>query len=84
MIILRRWQCPSEHRRRHHRHLSVDARPAGRSGGLFRRRCGNPAAIEEIRHLMGFDRSLPVQFFDYLRLLAQGDLGTRSAPVSPC
>jgi ABC-type dipeptide/oligopeptide/nickel transport system permease component len=33
-------------------------------------------AIEEIRHLMGFDRSLPVQFLDYLRLLAQGDLGT--------
>jgi len=25
---------------------------------------------------MGFDRSLPVQFFDYLRHLAQGDLGT--------
>src|SRR6266478_2047749 len=33
-------------------------------------------AVEEIRHLMGFDRSLPVQFFDYLRQLAHGDLGT--------
>jgi ABC-type dipeptide/oligopeptide/nickel transport system permease component len=33
-------------------------------------------AIAEIRHSMGFDRSLPVQFFDYLRHLAQGDLGT--------
>src|SRR6266404_1688461 len=32
-------------------------------------------AIEEIRHMMGFDRSLPVQFVDYLRLLAHGDLG---------
>jgi ABC-type dipeptide/oligopeptide/nickel transport system permease component len=33
-------------------------------------------AIAEIRHSMGFDRSLPGQFFDYLRHLAQGDLGT--------
>jgi peptide/nickel transport system permease protein len=33
-------------------------------------------AIAEIRHSMGFDRSLPVQFFDYLHHLAQGDLGT--------
>jgi ABC-type dipeptide/oligopeptide/nickel transport system permease component len=33
-------------------------------------------AIAEIRHSMGFDRSLPVQFFDYLRHLARGDLGT--------
>src|SRR6266700_2837572 len=40
-------------------------------------------AIEEIRHLMGFDRSLPVQFFDYLRLLAQGDLGTSLSTGQP-
>jgi ABC-type dipeptide/oligopeptide/nickel transport system permease component len=33
-------------------------------------------AIAEIRHSMGFDRSLPAQFFDYLGHLAQGDLGT--------
>src|SRR6202790_3760175 len=40
-------------------------------------------AIEEIRHLMGFDRSLPVQFLDYLRLLAQGDLGTSLTTGQP-
>src|SRR3979409_1894346 len=40
-------------------------------------------AIEEIRHLMGFDRSLPVQFFDYLQLLAHGDLGTSLSTGQP-
>src|SRR5260370_39912511 len=40
-------------------------------------------AIEEIRHLMGFDRSLPVQFFDYLRQLAHGDLGTSLSTGQP-
>jgi ABC-type dipeptide/oligopeptide/nickel transport system permease component len=40
-------------------------------------------AVEEIRHLMGFDRSLPVQFLDYLRLLAQGDLGTSLSTGQP-
>ena len=40
-------------------------------------------AIEEIRHLMGFDRSLPVQFIDYLRHLAQGDLGTSLSTGQP-
>jgi peptide/nickel transport system permease protein len=33
-------------------------------------------AIEEIRHQLGLDRSLPVQFLDYLGQLARGDLGT--------
>jgi ABC-type dipeptide/oligopeptide/nickel transport system permease component len=40
-------------------------------------------AIEEIRHLMGFDRSLPVQFVDYLRQLAHGDLGTSLSTGQP-
>ena len=40
-------------------------------------------AIEEIRHLMGFDRSLLVQFFDYLRQLARGDLGTSISTGQP-
>jgi ABC-type dipeptide/oligopeptide/nickel transport system permease component len=40
-------------------------------------------AVEEIRHLMGFDRSLPVQFLDYLRHLAQGDLGTSLSTGQP-
>ena len=40
-------------------------------------------AIEEIRHLMGFDRSLPVQFVDYLHHLAHGDLGTSLSTGQP-
>jgi ABC-type dipeptide/oligopeptide/nickel transport system permease component len=40
-------------------------------------------AVEEIRHLMGFDRSLPVQFVDYLRQLAHGDLGTSLSTGQP-
>jgi hypothetical protein len=40
-------------------------------------------AIAEIRRLMGFDRSLPVQFFDYLRHLAHGDLGTALTTGQP-
>ena len=40
-------------------------------------------AVEEIRHLMGFDRSLPVQFLDYLQLLAHGDLGTSLSTGQP-
>src|SRR5277367_4295620 len=40
-------------------------------------------AIAEIRHLMGFDRSLPVQFIDYLQRLAHGDLGTSLSTGQP-
>ena len=40
-------------------------------------------AIAQIRHLMGFDRSLPVQFFDYLRHLAHGNLGTSLTTGQP-
>jgi ABC-type dipeptide/oligopeptide/nickel transport system permease component len=42
-------------------------------------------AIEQIRHKLGFDRSLPVQFVDYIRSLAHGDLGnsiSTGLPVS--
>lgn len=40
-------------------------------------------AIEEIRHRLGFDRSLPVQFLDYLERLAHGDLGTSLTTGQP-
>src|SRR5260370_28806436 len=40
-------------------------------------------AIEEIRHQLGFDRSLPVQFLDYLGQLARGDLGTSLSTGQP-
>jgi ABC-type dipeptide/oligopeptide/nickel transport system permease component len=40
-------------------------------------------AIEEIRHKLGLDRSLPAQFLDYLQHLAQGDLGTSLTTGQP-
>ncbi len=40
-------------------------------------------AIDEIRHQLGLDRSLPVQFLDYLGQLARGDLGTSLSTGQP-
>ena len=40
-------------------------------------------AIEEIRHQLGLDRSLPPQFVDYLGQLARGDLGTSLTTGQP-
>ncbi len=40
-------------------------------------------AIEQIRHQLGFDRSLPVQFVDYVDRLAHGDLGTSLTTGQP-
>jgi ABC-type dipeptide/oligopeptide/nickel transport system permease component len=41
------------------------------------------AAIEEIRHQLGFDRSWPVQFIDYVEQLARGDLGNSLTTGQP-
>jgi len=40
-------------------------------------------AIEEIGHTLGFDRSLPVQFIDYLKALGRGDLGNSLSTGQP-
>jgi peptide/nickel transport system permease protein len=40
-------------------------------------------AIEEIRQKLGFDRSLPTQFVDYIERLAHGDLGTALTTGQP-
>jgi len=40
-------------------------------------------AIEQIRHQLGFDRSLPLQFVDYLGQLARGDLGMSLSTGQP-
>ena len=40
-------------------------------------------AVEEIRHRLGLDRSLSVQFLDYLGQLARGDLGTSLSTGQP-
>ena len=38
---------------------------------------------DQVRHQLGLDRSLPVQFWHYLVNLAHGDLGTASATGQP-
>jgi len=43
----------------------------------------SPQAIAEIRHQLGLDRSLPVQFLDYAERLAHGDLGTSITTGQP-
>src|SRR5881396_1012926 len=35
-----------------------------------------PAQVEALRHQLGYDRSLPVQFVEYVGRLARGDMGT--------
>src|SRR5215468_557309 len=35
-----------------------------------------PAQVEALRHQLGFDRPLPVQFADYVVRLVRGDMGT--------
>src|SRR5437660_943605 len=40
-------------------------------------------AITEIRHQLGLDRSLPVQFVGYLKELAHGDLGNSLSTGQP-
>src|SRR5208282_5189793 len=40
-------------------------------------------AIEQIRHQLGFDRSMPAQFIDYVDRLAHGDLGTSLTTGQP-
>lgn len=42
-----------------------------------------PEALEEFRHRLGLDKSLPQQFFDYLIGLFRGDLGKSMQDFSP-
>lgn len=41
------------------------------------------ATYEQVRHQLGLDKPLPVQFWHYLTQLAHGDLGTASATGQP-
>ena len=38
-------------------------------------RNATPTVVENIRHQLGLDRPIPVQYASYLARLAQGDLG---------
>ncbi|MBO9521533.1 MAG: ABC transporter permease [Nocardioidaceae bacterium] len=42
-----------------------------------------PAQVEQVRHRLGLDHSLPVQYVDYLGRLAHGDLGTSIVSFRP-
>src|SRR5215471_2522117 len=42
-----------------------------------------PAQVEALRHKLGFDRPLPVQFVSYLGLLLRGDMGTSLYTTRP-
>jgi peptide/nickel transport system permease protein len=55
----------------------------GDPAAYFAGQAATEQAIEEIRHRLGFDRSLPVQFLDYLQRLAHGDLGTSLTTGQP-
>ena len=41
------------------------------------------STYDQVRHQLGLDRPLPVQFWHYLQSLAHGDLGTASATGQP-
>ena len=42
-----------------------------------------PAQVEALRHQLGYDRPLPVQFVDYVSHLVRGDLGTSLYTTRP-
>src|SRR5438876_12389060 len=42
-----------------------------------------PAQVAALRHQLGFDRPLPVQFADYVARLLRGDLGTSLYTTRP-
>src|SRR5687767_5537877 len=42
-----------------------------------------PAQVEALRKQLGYDRSLPVQFADYVWSLARGDMGTSLFTTRP-
>ncbi len=55
----------------------------GDPAAYFAGPAATPQAVEEIRHRLGLDRSLPAQFLDYVARLAQGDLGTSLTTGQP-
>jgi peptide/nickel transport system permease protein len=42
-----------------------------------------PAQVAALRHRLGFDRPLPVQFVSYVGLLLRGDMGTSLYTTRP-
>ena len=50
---------------------------------LFAGPAANAASVAEVRAHLGLDRSLPIQFFNYVGDLAQGDLGQSLSTGQP-
>ena len=55
----------------------------GDTASYFAGPAATPAAIAEIRHKLGLDQSLPVQFWSYIVDLAHGHLGTSLTTGQP-
>lgn len=55
----------------------------GDTASYFAGPAATPAAIAEIRHKLGLDQSLPVQFWNYIVDLAHGHLGTSLTTGQP-
>jgi peptide/nickel transport system permease protein len=55
----------------------------GDPAAFFAGPAATPQAVEEVRHKLGLDRSLPAQLTIYLRDLAHGDLGTSITTGQP-
>jgi ABC-type microcin C transport system permease subunit YejB len=55
----------------------------GDTAAYFAGPAASAEAVEEARQKLGLDRPLPVQFVDYLRELARGDLGTSLTTGQP-
>lgn len=55
----------------------------GDPAAFFAGPAATPEAVQEVRHALGLDRSLPVQFFYYLRDLGRGELGNSLTTGQP-
>jgi peptide/nickel transport system permease protein len=55
----------------------------GDPAAFFAGPAATPEAVEQVRHRLGLDRSLPTQLAIYLRDLAHGDLGTSITTGQP-
>jgi ABC-type dipeptide/oligopeptide/nickel transport system permease component len=55
----------------------------GDPAAFFAGPAATPEAVEQVRHRLGLDRSLPAQLAIYLRDLAHGDLGTTITTGQP-
>jgi oligopeptide transport system permease protein len=63
--------------------LMVYALPGDPVRGLFGDKAADPATVASIRHDLGLDQPILVQYWDYLTGLLRGDFGTQIASRRP-